>query len=97
MVSISHIDSLTNFKRDTAKYLRQMARTKKPLALTVNGKAEWVVMNRKLFEQYEEYLEYVESMAAIKRGLADVKAGRVRPAREAIIALAKKHKIPLPQ
>ncbi len=35
-----------------------------------------------------------ESLEAIRRGLADVEAGRVMPAREAIAELRRKHRLP---
>jgi hypothetical protein len=37
------IESLANFKRQTADYLRQLHSSGEPLVLTVNGKAEVVV------------------------------------------------------
>lgn len=33
------IQSLSTFKRDTAKLMRQMRKTKEPMVLTVNGRA----------------------------------------------------------
>ena len=39
------IDSLTNFKRQTAAYLQQLRKTGSPMVLTVNGKAEVVVQD----------------------------------------------------
>jgi hypothetical protein len=35
-----------------------------------------------------------ESLEAIRRGLADVEAGRVMPAREAVAELRRKHHLP---
>ena len=35
----SDIDSLTNFKRQTATYLKQLHKTGAPVVLTVNGAA----------------------------------------------------------
>jgi hypothetical protein len=58
------IESLTNFKRNTADYLQQLHQTGTPLVLTV-----------------------------IREGLADSAAGRVKPARKALQALAKKYGI----
>ena len=37
------IHSLTDFKRNTSDYVKQMKKTKSPVVLTVNGKAELVV------------------------------------------------------
>lgn len=48
------IHSLSTFKRDTAKLMRQMKRTKEPVVLTVNGKAELVVQDA---ESYQMLLE----------------------------------------
>ncbi|MFM7166486.1 MAG: type II toxin-antitoxin system prevent-host-death family antitoxin [Planctomycetaceae bacterium] len=39
------IESLTNFKRNTADYLQQLHQTGTPLVLTVNGRAEVVVQD----------------------------------------------------
>ena len=38
--------------------------------------------------------EREETLAAVRRGFADVEAGRVRPARDAIAALRRTHKLP---
>ena len=47
------IHSLSTFKRDTAKLVRQMKKTKAPVVLTVNGKAELVVQDA---ESYKEII-----------------------------------------
>jgi prevent-host-death family protein len=39
------IDSLTNFKRQTAEYLERLHKTGEPVVLTVNGKAQVVVQD----------------------------------------------------
>ena len=38
-----------------------------------------------------------ETLAAIQEGLADVRAGRTKPAREVLIKLAKKYKFSIPR
>jgi prevent-host-death family protein len=93
----SDIDSLTNFKRETASYLKQLHETGAPVVLTVNGKAAVVVQDaaayRKLAERVAQ-TERAETVAAIREALADVEAGRTKPARTALKALAKKYGIP---
>lgn len=42
----SGIDSLTNFKRQTAEYLARLHESGEPVVLTVNGKAQVVVQDR---------------------------------------------------
>lgn len=91
------IDSLTNFKRQTADYLRQLHATGTPVVLTVNGKAEVVVQDAAAYQRLVEQAAKAdrdETIAAIREGLSDVQAGRVKPARKALKALAKKYGIP---
>ncbi len=96
MLDLEHgIDSLTNFKRQTAEYLRRLHETGSPVVLT--GKAEVVVQDAAAYQHLVEQAakaDREETVAAIREGLADVKAGRVKPARKALMALAKKYGIP---
>ena len=88
------IDSLTNFKRQTANYLQQLHSTGEPLVLTVNGKAEVVVQDAAAYQRLVEQATRAdrdEAVAAIREGLADAEAGRVKPARKALKALAKQY------
>ena len=61
------IHSLSTFKRDSAKLMRQMKKTKEPVVLTVNGKAELVVQDA---ESYQKLLEAKDRMEAIRRNKA---------------------------
>ncbi len=91
------IDSLTNFKRQTSEYLDRLQQTGEPMVLTVNGKAQVVVQDAAAYQKLVEAAakaEREETVAAIREGLADVAAGRTKPARAALKALAKKHGIP---
>ncbi len=91
------IESLTNFKRQTADYLRQLHSTGEPMVLTVNGRAEVVVQDAATYQRLVEQAakaDREEAIAAIREGLADAAAGRVKPARKALKALAKKFGIP---
>ena len=48
MVNLSQdIHPLTDFKRNTSDFIRRMKKTKRPLVLTLNGKAELVVQDAK--------------------------------------------------
>jgi prevent-host-death family protein len=90
------IDSLTNFKRQTAEYLTRLHKTGKPVVLTVNGKAEVVVQDAAAYQKLVEAAAKAdrdETVAAIKAGLDDVAAKRTKPARAALKVLAKKYGI----
>ena len=65
------IHSLSTFKRDTAKLVRQMKKTGQPVILTVNGKAELVVQDA---ESYQRLLEAQDRIAAIEGKSADWRA-----------------------
>src|SRR5438552_1035189 len=81
---LNGIDTLTRFKRETARFLKQLRETKGPVVLTVNGKAELVVQDAASYQALLERVERLETMAAVKEGLEDVAAGRLRPAREVL-------------
>ncbi len=98
MLNLAHgVDSLTNFKRQTADYLAKLRETGEPIVLTVNGKAEVIVQDAAAYQRLVEAAartDREETVAAIREGLADVAAGRTKKARVALKALAKKYGIP---
>lgn len=92
------IESLTSFKRQTAEYLKRLHQTGEPVVLTVNGKARIVVQDAGAYQKLVDAaakVEREETIVAIREGLADVKAGRTKPARAALRSLAKKYGIPV--
>ena len=93
------IESLTNFKRQTTEFLERLHTTGAPLVLTVNGKSQVVVQDVAAYQRLVELAakaDREETLAAIREGLADVEAGRTRPARTALRAIAKKYGMTLP-
>ena len=85
------IRSLSDFKRNTLDLLDRIRTTGNPMVLTVNGKAELVVQDA---EAYQALLDRVETLEGIQRGVADVKAGRTKPAQQVFDKLRRKHGIP---
>ncbi len=61
------------------------------MVLTVNGKAELIVQDA---GAYQALLDRVEALEGIQRGVADVKAGRTKPAQQVFDKLRRKHGIP---
>lgn len=95
----SGIDSLTNFKRQTSQYLEKLQQSGEPMVLTVNGKAQVVVQDAAAYQRLVELAvkaDLEETSAAIREGLADVEAGRTKPARAALRTLAKKYGLDVP-
>ena len=74
--------SISDFKRNTPQLIREMKESGLPLTLTVNGKAELVVQDARAYQKLLELVERLETIEGIRAGLAEMKAGRGRPARE---------------
>ena len=85
------IRSLSDFKRNTVDLLDRIRTTGHPMVLTVNGKAELVVQDA---AAYQALHDRVEALEGIQRGVADVKAGRAKPAQQVFDKLRRKHGIP---
>ena len=78
------INSLSNFKRNTPEFLRQLKETGHPVVLTINGKAELVVQDTAAYQKLIERAERAERMNALEASLDDMRAGRVIPADEVL-------------
>lgn len=74
------IQSLSTFKRDTAKVVRQLKRTGEPVVLTVNGKAQLVVQDAESYQRLLDAKERMEAIEGIKRGLESMKRNEGKPA-----------------
>ena len=72
------IRSVTDLKRKTKEILNQVHRTRRPVVLTVNGKAEAVLMDT---NTYEKHLKAGNMARLLARGEEDIAAGRTRPVR----------------
>jgi len=76
------IQSLSTFKRDTAKIVRQLKKTGQPVVLTVNGKAELVIQDAASYQKLLEAQDRMETIEGIKRGLESMKRNTGKPAEE---------------
>ena len=72
------IHPLTDFKRHTPDFLRQLKESGSPLVLTVNGKAEIVVQDAKSYQRLLDVAERLETIEAVKEGLASIDKGEGR-------------------
>jgi prevent-host-death family protein len=88
------IHSLSDFKRNTTDFLQQMRDSGHPVVLTINGKAEMVVQDAASYQKLLDSLDELEAIEGIKRGLADVQAGRTTSVENFEKEFRKKHGIP---
>ena len=81
------IRTLSEFKRNTTRLLRQLRKTGEPIILTLNGKAEVVMVNARAFQKLQQALHRWETVEGIREGLEDMRAGRtisLKDAREEV-------------
>jgi PHD/YefM family antitoxin component YafN of YafNO toxin-antitoxin module len=88
------IQAMTTFRRNPRKFMKYLKKTKKPLVLTINGKAEAVVQDAEAYQRLLDIAAHADAREGIRQGIEDVKKGRVRPAREALEIFRRKHAIP---
>ena len=74
------IMSLSTFKRDSNKVMRQMKKTKEPVVLTVNGKAAFVVQDAESYQQLLELKERAETIAVLRQRLNTLNQKKPRSA-----------------
>jgi len=92
MIDISKdIHPLTNFKRNTAVFVKRMKKSHRPVVLTVKGKAEIVIQDAGSYQTLLDRIDELEAVAAVRRGLKDAEAGRVMPLDEAVKRVRKRH------
>jgi PHD/YefM family antitoxin component YafN of YafNO toxin-antitoxin module len=85
----SDINSLSNFKRNTPEFLRQLKETGHPVVLTINGKAELVVQDTASYQKLIELAERAERMEALQESIDDMRAGKVSPIEDMLADMRK--------
>lgn len=76
------IHSLTDFKKKTPEFLKQLKETGEPVVLTINGKAELVVQDAASYQKLMDIAERDATFEAIRQGLEEMRAGLGRPAED---------------
>jgi len=85
------IQSLTNFRRKSGQFLKQLKKSKRPVVLTVNGKAEAVVQDAQAYQRLLDIAARADVYETIRQGLDDIAHGRTRPAREVFSEFRRRH------
>jgi len=88
------IQSLTTFRRRSGDFIKQLKKTKRPVVLTVKGKAAAVVQDAAAYQRLLDIAAQADVHEGIRQGLDDVAKGRVRPAREFFEEFEAEHGIP---
>jgi prevent-host-death family protein len=88
------IQSLTYFRRKSGQFLKQIKKSKRPVVLTVNGKAEAVVQDAKAYQQLLDIAARADVYEALRQSEDDIAHGRTRAAREVFNELRRRYGIP---
>lgn len=80
MIDPENIMSMTDFKRDTGKWVRKVRKSGRPGVLTVNGRAEAVIMDAKAYRKLLEAVERAEVIEAVQRSMKEFEEGKGVPA-----------------
>lgn len=94
MINLTEICSLTEFQRNAKDHIERLNRTGKPQVLTINGKAAVVVQDAAAYQKLLEEWDRLDALEGIRRGLEDLRAGRVRPFDEVMAELEAKYEVP---
>ena len=88
------IQSLTTFRRRSGDFLKQLKKSKRPVVLTVKGKAAAIVQDAEAYQRLLDLAASADAEEGVRQGLDDVAQGRTRPAREVFDEIRRKHGIP---
>jgi len=88
------IQSLTTFRRRSGDFLKQLKKSKRPIVLTVKGKAAAIVQDAEAYQRLLDLAASADAEEGIRQGLDDVAHGRTLPAREVFDEIRRKHGIP---
>ena len=88
------IQSLTTFRRRSGHFIRQLKRSKRPVVLTVKGRAAAVVQEAAAYQRLLDLAARADSQEGIRQGLEDANKGRTRPASEFFDQFEAAHGLP---
>jgi prevent-host-death family protein len=87
------IQSLTTFRRRSGAFLKHLRKSKRPVVLTVKGKAAAIVQDAKAYQRLLDIAALADAGEGIRQALENVREGRVRTAREFFDEFEARHGI----
>jgi prevent-host-death family protein len=76
------IQSLTTFRRRSGDFMKQLKKTRRPLVLTVKGKAAAVVQDAGAYQRLLDIAARADAHEGIRQGLEESRRGAGRDAEE---------------
>ena len=84
------IQSLTTFRRRSGDFMKQLKKSKRPVVLTVKGKAAAIVQDAEAYQRLLDIAASADAEEGIRQGLEDVKKGK-NTAREGVLRRVRSH------
>ena len=81
-INLSDIYPLSEFQRNAKSHIKRINKTGRPEVLTVNGKAEAVVIGRDEYDDLLAAWDKFDTMQSIAEGLEDIEKGRLYSAKQ---------------
>jgi prevent-host-death family protein len=88
------IQSLTTSRRRSGDFMKQLNKSKRPVVLTVKGKAAAIVQDAAAYQRLLDIAASADVEEGIRQGLKDAKKAKTRPAREFFDEFETKRGIP---
>ncbi len=88
------VQSVTSFRRQSGALLKRLKKNKRPVLLTVNGKATAVVQDAQAYQRLLDIAAQADAQEGIRQGLQDIKERKTRPAREFFSGFEARHGLP---
>jgi PHD/YefM family antitoxin component YafN of YafNO toxin-antitoxin module len=76
------IQSLTTFRRSSGSFMKHLRKSKRPMVLTVKGKAAAVVQDAEAYQRLLDIAAKADAGEGIRQGLEDARKRKVRPAKQ---------------
>ena len=74
--------------------MKRLKKSRQPIVLTVNGKAEAVVQDAEAYQHLLDIAAQADAVEGIRQGLEDDRKGLTRAAREVFDEIRAEHGIP---
>jgi len=88
------IQPLTYFRRQSADVVKRLKATRRPMILTIHGKAELVVQDAASYQRLLDIAAQADAREGIRQGMEDISWGRTRSSRAVFDDLRAKYDIP---
>jgi prevent-host-death family protein len=88
------IQSLTTFRRRSGDFMKHLKKSKRPVILTVKGKAAAIVQDAEAYQRLLDIAAHADAEEGIRQGVDDAKKGKRRPVREVFDEFEATHGIP---